>query len=75
MQLSQIRQGERVKLLTVPADCAVKQYLTQVGITAGSRLYCRYLSPGGDLAALEAEGIVLAMRRNELCDITVSVVQ
>lgn len=71
IRLSQIRPGDRVEVREVPKQCPLKHQLEQFGITKGSVLFCRYCSPGLELAALECEGGVLALRLHQLSAITV----
>lgn len=71
ISLSQIRRGDRVEVLEVPKQCSLRLPLQQFGITPGSVLFCRYCSPGAELAALECEGSVVALRLNQLSRITV----
>lgn len=69
--LSQIRTGERVEVVEFLGQCPLRQQLEQFGITVGSILFCRYCSPGAELAALECEGSVVALRLRELSGIKV----
>ena len=71
IRLSQIRQGDRVEVLEIPEHCPLLHSLQQFGITQGSILFCRYCSPGSELAALECEGSVIALRLQQLTPITV----
>lgn len=71
VKLSQIRTGDRVEVVDIPTQCALRLPLRQFGITPGSVLFCRYRSPGAELAALEHEGSVIALRLQELSRITV----
>lgn len=71
IRLSQIKAGERVEVLDIPKRCPLRMTLRQYGITPGSILSCRYCSPGEELAALEYEGSVVALRLSELSEITV----
>lgn len=71
VMLSQIRPGDRVEVVEIPKNCPLCLPLQQFGITRGSILFCRYCSPGAELAALECEGSVVALRVRELSQITV----
>ena len=71
VMLSQIRPGDRVEVVEIPKNCPLRLPLQQFGITPGSILFCRYCSPGAELAALECEGSVVALRLRELSRITV----
>lgn len=48
---------------TAPALCA---RLRQFGMVPGTRVRCRYRSPGGGVTALEYRGSVLALRTRDL---------
>ena len=71
IRLSQIRTGDHVEVVEIPERCPLRQPLQQFGITPGSILFCRYCSSGPELAALECEGSVIALRLQELDGITV----
>lgn len=71
VSLNQIRTGDRVEVLEIPKGCPLRLPLQQFGITVGSVLFCRYCSPGAELAALECEGSVVALRLRELSRIAV----
>lgn len=69
--LSRIKQGDRVEVVDIPLRCPLRLPLQQFGIVPGSVLFCRYCSPCGELAAIECEGSVAALRLKELSQITV----
>lgn len=69
--LSQIRTGDTVEVVQIPRHSPLRRPLQQFGIIPGSVLFCRYCSPGAELAALECEGGVLALRLRELSEIIV----
>lgn len=69
--LNQIRQGDRVEVVHIPKQCPLERSLQQFGITNGSILFCRYCSPGAELAALECGGSVVALRLQQLSSVTV----
>ena len=71
IRLSQIRTGERVEVLEIPNQCPLRLSLQQFGIIPGSVLFCRYCSPGSELAALECNGAVIALRLRQLSGIKV----
>jgi Fe2+ transport system protein FeoA len=71
IKLNEIRTGDYVEVLEIPEQCPLRQALEQFGITEGSVLFCRYCSPGAELAALESQGSVVALRLRELSGITV----
>lgn len=69
--LSEIRTGNRVEIVDIPTVCPLRIPLQQFGITPGSVLFCRYCSPGSELAAIECQGTVVALRLRDLSQITV----
>ena len=71
IRLSEIRTGDSVEVVEIPERCPLQQPLKQFGIIPGCVLFCRYCSPGQELAALECDGSVVALRLRELSDITV----
>lgn len=75
VMLSQIRTGDTVEVVEIPKHCPLGRVLQQFGIIPGSVLFCRYCSPGEELAALEFESGVLAMQLRELSEITVQYCQ
>lgn len=70
IKLNEIRTGDYVEVLEIPEQCPLCQPLQQFGIAEGSVLFCRYCSPGAELAALECQWSVVALRLQELSDIT-----
>ena len=69
--LSQLRPGDRVEVVDIPQSCPLHIPLRQLGIIPGSVLFCRYCSPGAELAAIECEGSVIALRLRELSRIAI----
>lgn len=70
MKLGDIHLGEQVRLVDIPQNCPVRPRLSQFGIETGALVRCRCFSPGHHLVALEWEGTVLAVRREDLMGIT-----
>lgn len=70
LRLNEIQQGNHVELVTIPESHPLRKPLERMGIRSGSRVYCQYSSPQKDLVALEQDATVVALRRDELWDIT-----
>ena len=68
--LSAIRTGQRAVVTSISDACPLKSRLREFGLVPGTMLQCRFKSPGGDLAALEVRGAVIALRVRDLSDIT-----
>jgi Fe2+ transport system protein FeoA len=66
IMLRDIRPGFRVVVTEISDDHAMKGRLREFGMIPGTELRCRFLSPGGDLAALELRGTVIALRCGDL---------
>ncbi len=47
----------------------LRQRLADFGMIEGTRVCCRYRSPGGDVSALGLRGTTLAIRRADLAQI------
>lgn len=44
----------------------LKKRLEDYGLVPGTRVICRYRSPGGDVSAVEFRGAVIALRTRDL---------
>lgn len=64
--LCDIRPGVRAVVTEIPDSSPLKGRLREFGLIAGTEVYCRFLSPAGDLGALELRGTVIALRRADL---------
>ncbi len=64
--LSELLPGERALVITIPESCPLKGRLRDFGMVEGTQVACQFFSPGGDLAALELRGTVIALRRGDL---------
>ena len=69
--LKDIRPGVRAVVTEIPDSSLLKSRLRDFGLVQGTELRCLFLSPGGDLAALELRGTVIAVRLADLDGITV----
>ena len=66
IMLCDIQPGVRAVVTDVSDENALKGRLREFGMTPGTEMCCRFLSPGGDLVALELRGTLLAVRRRDL---------
>lgn len=66
IMLCDIRPGVRAVVTEISDENGLKSRLREFGMIPGTELRCRFLSPGGDLAALELRGTVIAVRRRDL---------
>ena len=66
IMLCDIRPGVRAVVTDISDENALKGRLREFGMIPGTEVCCRFLSPGGDLAALELRGTVIAVRRRDL---------
>ena len=66
IMLCDIRPGVRAVVTNISDENSLKNRLREFGLVSGTEVHCRFLSPGGDLAALELRGTVIAVRRNDL---------
>ena len=71
VMLSELRPGVRAVVMEIPDTSPLKGRLREFGLVPGTKLVCRFLSPGGDLTALELRGTVIVVRRKELGGIIV----
>ena len=55
----------------VDAEPAFKRRLRDFGLVPGTKVACRYRSPGGQVTAVSFKGTVLAMRTRDLKKIRV----
>ncbi len=71
IMLCDIRPGVRAMVTEIPDTNALKGRLREFGLVPGTEVICRFLSPGGDLVALELRGTVIALRRKDMDGIMV----
>lgn len=69
--LDQIRLHTLVLVTQIAACPELKKRLRAFGLVPGTRVVCRYRSPGGKVTALAFRGMVLAMRTRDLGKIRV----
>lgn len=62
LEFSRIVPGMRGTVTLVPDACRLKWRLREFGFVPGTSFSCLYRSAGGNLAAVEFRGTVVAMR-------------
>ncbi len=63
--LSQLKIGERGKVLAVHGEGAVRRRLFDMGITPGAEIYLRKKAPLGDPIEISLRGYELTLRKSE----------
>lgn len=69
IMLCDMKPGERAVVTRILDENLLKGRLREFGLVPGTEAFCRYLSPGGNLTALELRGTVIAVRRKDLVGI------
>lgn len=69
--LDQIRPGGGAVIHSLQLRPTLEKRLKDFGMVPGTRVRCRYRSPGGQVTALECRGAVIALRTWELRNIQV----
>ena len=69
IMLCDMKPGVRAVVTKIPDENSLKNRLREFGMISGTEVYCRFLSPSGDLKALELRGTVIAVRRKDLIGI------
>lgn len=69
--LNRVRIGKQVTVTELSLDGALRRRLEDFGLVPGTRVCCRYRSPGGQVTAVQCRGAVIALRTRDLADIQV----
>lgn len=64
MKLSNVKVGQRVKLLSLDCNKILKQRLEDLGLTEGVNITIVRKAPLGDPIEIEVRGFCLAIRRS-----------
>lgn len=64
MKLSNVKLGQRVKLLSLDCNKILKQRLEDLGLTEGVNITVVRKAPLGDPIEIEVRGFCLAIRRS-----------
>lgn len=65
MSLKDVPVGQRVRVVKIDGDGAVRRRIMDMGITKGTELYVRKVAPLGDPVELTVRGYELTVRRND----------
>lgn len=71
ISLDRLRPGLEAIVTEINVDAALQCRLRDFGLVPGTKVCCRYRSPGGGVTALELRGSVLALRTRDLKNIRV----
>ncbi len=66
MGLNQVKLGAQVTVEKIIATDNIQQRLRDFGLVPGTKVVCRYRSPGGQVTALSFRSAVIAMRTRDL---------
>lgn len=69
--LDRLRLGMRAVVTGIDVSTELKCRLSDFGLVPGTRVCCRYRSPGGQVTALELRGTVIALRTGDMKKIRV----
>lgn len=72
-RLSDISPGQKARIISIESPLSAR--LSELGFIHGAEVECALRSPLGDPTAFLAEGALIALRHEDICDITVEVVQ
>ena len=61
--LRQVKIGDRVKVVKLPGEGAVKRRIMDMGITKGVEVYIRKVAPLGDPVEVTVRGYELSLRK------------
>lgn len=70
-RLSDITPGQRAKIISLEGPLHGR--LAELGFIPGAVIECMFRSPLGDPSAFLAGGALIALRREDICDIAVEV--
>ena len=69
--LKQAKVGERVRVVKLHGEGAVKRRIMDMGITKGTSIYVRKMAPLGDPVEVTVRGYELTLRKHEAENILV----
>lgn len=72
--LSEAKVGNKVKVLKLNGEGAVKRRIMDMGITKGTEIFIRKVAPLGDPMELTVRGYELSIRKSEAQNIEVELV-
>lgn len=66
ISLDRLRLGKYGVVTHIDTDTMLRSRLRAFGMVPGTRVGCRYRSPGGSVTALEFRGTVVALRTRDM---------
>lgn len=69
--LRQVKVGDRVKVVKLHGEGAVKRRIMDMGITKGTSVYIRKVAPLGDPVEITVRGYELSIRKGDAENILV----
>lgn len=69
--LKQVKAGERVRVVRVAGEGALRQRILDMGLTKGAEVTVRKVAPLGDPLELTVRGYELSLRKREAACIVV----
>ena len=74
--LSDLNKGQYAKVLGLHNNNhAIKRRLLDMGITTGVKIYIKHIAPLGDPISISLRGYELCIRKNDMAEIDVEVVE
>ena len=74
--LSDLKIGQRAKVLGIHMDKPdVRRHLLDMGITKGTEILIKKVAPMGDPVDIELRGYELCIRKNEMKNIDIEVIE
>jgi len=73
MGLDKLPLGIPGQVTQMAENMPLTQRLNQFGLVPGTRICCRYRTPGGSVTAVEFRGAVVALRTRDMAAIRVEV--
>lgn len=71
LSLDRLLPGQQGVVTCIDTAAGLQNRLYSFGMIPGTRVYCRYQTPGGSVTALEFRGTVVALRTRDLQKIRV----
>ena len=71
MKLSELKVGEKGKVVAVNGEGAVRRRLFDMGITPGAEVYLRKKAPLGDPIEIALRGYELTLRKSEAANVEI----
>ena len=69
--LDQVRVGERVRVVRLHSEGAIRRRMMDMGLTKGTEVYVRKVAPLGDPIELTLRGYELSVRKEDAKQIEV----